>query len=57
MTKQDMIDALTSTITNTLVEVGPEETLTGTQCTTLTDAAAGTLETVNPNHDYPPTPR
>ena len=36
---------------------GPEDPLTATEETALTDAIAGYLDTVNPTNDYPPTPR
>lgn len=36
---------------------GENEALTDAEAIALTDACASALETVNPNHDYPPTPR
>lgn len=57
MTKDTIISTLTAIATETLPEIAGDTELTGTQCMTITDALAGGLETVNPNHDYPPTPR
>lgn len=57
MSKQEIINALTAIVTDTLPEIELGDTLTGTQQTSITDAVSGVLETVNPNHDYPPTPR
>lgn len=57
MTKQEILSALETAIGTTLAEIPIDETLSSADNTTITDALAGVLETVNPNHNYPPTPR
>ena len=57
MTTIDNIkDALLSRI-NALKEIYGAGELSNYDNTAVTDSLAEVLETVNPNHDYPPTPR
>ena len=53
MTKTDVLNTLTTKIGD--YSAGPNDELTGFQQTDLCDQLAALLETVNPNHDYPPT--
>ena len=55
MTKTDILNGIIDKVNN--FDAGANDPLTGTQQTNLTDQIAAYLETVNPNHDYPPTQR
>lgn len=57
MTKQDILDELTTKIEASLEVKSMTDELTGSEQTTLTDELAGVLEAVNPNHNYPPVPK
>ncbi len=57
MTKSEILSALEATISSAFEGLDPEETLSETQNVGLTDELAGVLETVNPNHNYPPVPK
>lgn len=55
MTKQDIINAVVDAITHSTPLKGLNDELTTQENVLATDDAAAALETVNPNHDYPPT--
>lgn len=52
MTKTDILNALAAKVAS--FEAGPDDELSGLQSTQLCDNLAAELETLNPNHDYPP---
>lgn len=55
MTKTEVLEGILAIVEN--FPTGDEETLTSQDNTTLTDVIAGYLDTVNPNHTYPPVPK
>ena len=57
MSISDIRAALIAELDRQAAEYGENSTLTSQQNVDVTDTLAGTLETVNPNHDYPPRPR
>lgn len=58
MTKNDILDALSTALTETAPTIDSDEALDPTSLTAVTDACAGVLDTVNPNGPcYPSTPR
>ena len=52
-TKTTILDALASAVAS--YPSDPSESLNDTQKTELCDQLAEVLETLNPNHNYPPT--
>jgi len=55
MTKTDILNGLADKVA--MFYTNENDTLTSAQQTELTDQLAAYLETVNPNHDYPPVAR
>ena len=54
MTKQAIIEAFTNAVLMAEPSKGLNDELSASENTTVTDAGANVLETVNPTHDYPP---
>ena len=54
-TIEDIRTALTSALNDLAGQYGEDDPLTPAENTTVTDTLAEQLETLNPNHNYPPT--
>jgi len=59
MNAEEILTAINSAAAIELADMNKTESdaLTGSEQTRLTDRVAEILETVNPTHDYPSTPR
>ena len=57
MTTQQQADAVAAYWAARIAVHGANTSLTDEEQNRNTDGCAEVLETVNPNHDYPPTPR
>lgn len=57
MTINGIENELAAKIADLKLTYGADATLSVSDNTAAADELAGILETVNPNHDFPPTPR